>query len=462
MRRLPSALPRTEIVVLVVALVATLLYAMPWREPGWDAAVYWGAGKFLWSVGSAGLWEPLRPPVMPIVFGLLWRIGVPPLVAFMLVGIVVSLAIYLLLFAIGRSLGIRRSWAIALATLSPVLLFSSPRGLTEAPAVALALAAILLLHRKRLFLAGIVAALAFLTKFPMGLVVVALVCAAFINDRGKRRSIRRSVSALAALGAGFAIPVLVYLVANMVAYGNPFLPFIEGSRVIAQAGIWLYQQSPLFYVIEALRENVLLILAVPGVVLALRKRTPASLAVSVAAILLLLYFSVTSHKEVRFLVLFLPFLGLIAAVALDAAAKRWRFLPVLCLLVLLQLMCAGNYWWHYIAPYDATLHDADARLSVANGTILVSNPRPALAIDSRLALMYYPIYNADLSARIQQMLPDYRAILYSDCDLVCDPADTACDKAKASLAAAVNTRAANAIDTFTVQRQGCTWRYVLS
>jgi hypothetical protein len=469
-------LPRMAIVLLAVIIVATAIYALPPREPTWDAAVYWGAGKFLWSAGSAGLWEPLRPPLLPLVLGMLWRAGLPPLAAFLFVGMVSIVAVYFLLVLLGRRLGVRRTWIVALAALSPLLVWSAPRGLTEVPAVALALASLLLFVKDRHFLAGLVAALAFLTKFPMGLVVVALAAAIMFAKRDEQQEHKQQqlthnwlarelslVKEVAVLCAGFLVPLAVYLVANLLAYGNPFLPFTEGAMVIAKAGIWLYPEGPFFYLLGAIKENLLLFFALPGVILAVRKRSRAAIAVASAALLLMVYFSVLPHKEVRFLALFLPFLGLLAALCLDAVAS-WRWYIVLpAVLVLLQLILVGVYWSHYDAPYDVQLHAADSSLRSIEGMVLVSTPRPALEVDARLALAYYPVFDEERVAGIKAMMPSYGALQWSDCDIVCAPGDAGaqCEKAKADVAAVIDGQAQFATVLLTRREGDCVVRYVL-
>ena len=36
------------------------------RRPGWDESVYVGIGKYFASGGAVGLYEPIRPPGLPL------------------------------------------------------------------------------------------------------------------------------------------------------------------------------------------------------------------------------------------------------------------------------------------------------------------------------------------------------------------------------------------------------------
>src|SRR3989338_11534568 len=41
----------------------------------WDESVYIGMGKYLYSDGTIGLWEDLRPIFLPLILGALWEFG---------------------------------------------------------------------------------------------------------------------------------------------------------------------------------------------------------------------------------------------------------------------------------------------------------------------------------------------------------------------------------------------------
>lgn len=55
--------------VLVFFVVAKLLFFTKFMVVLWDEAVYIGIGKFFLSLGSVGLFEPIRPIVLPLFLG---------------------------------------------------------------------------------------------------------------------------------------------------------------------------------------------------------------------------------------------------------------------------------------------------------------------------------------------------------------------------------------------------------
>ena len=46
----------------------------------WDEAVYIAMGKYLWSFGTIGFWEILRPIFLPLLIGVFWKMGFTPLI----------------------------------------------------------------------------------------------------------------------------------------------------------------------------------------------------------------------------------------------------------------------------------------------------------------------------------------------------------------------------------------------
>src|SRR3989344_1748702 len=68
--------------VIVIILFLILNFAfISFDNAGWDSAVYVGMGKYLFSHGQAGLWEPIRPLTLPIILGFFWKIGLNPLIS---------------------------------------------------------------------------------------------------------------------------------------------------------------------------------------------------------------------------------------------------------------------------------------------------------------------------------------------------------------------------------------------
>lgn len=430
-------------VVLVLALLAAMVFcAVPVREPVWDAAVYWGAGKAILSGGHVGLWEPLRPPVLPVALGVGWAVGVPALAAQWSLGMVCIIALVLLSSTLARHEG----W-LALALLSPLVVYSAPRGLSELPAAVLALAALVLLARERYAWSGIVAALAFLCKFPMGLAGVAIGAAILLGKGGKR------FAPAAAFAGAWSIPVACYLLVNQMLYGDPLLPFTEGNKVIASAGIELYLRPWYFYLVEAMKENILWAFAPVGVLLAFLRRERVFFAASLAAVLLVGYFTAIGHKEARFLVLAVPFIALSAAYALAHVRSR-AVLAAFAIVVGVQCGLGVAHYASVDGQKVAALDAAEAALP--RGPLLLSNPRPIVGVDGPAGLLYYPFFDTSSLGRERERLGMYEGAILSDCDMMCVPADAGCEEEKRRFLAALESSFER---TGVVESNGCVWSY---
>ena len=62
-------------VLLVFSVVRLIHILTKFHFILWDEAVYIGIGKFMFSYGSAGLFEIIRPLGLPLILGSLWSVG---------------------------------------------------------------------------------------------------------------------------------------------------------------------------------------------------------------------------------------------------------------------------------------------------------------------------------------------------------------------------------------------------
>jgi len=61
--------------ILIFFIISKILFLLYENNVWWDAAVYIGMGKYIFSLGDAGFWEASRPIVWPIILGFLWKIN---------------------------------------------------------------------------------------------------------------------------------------------------------------------------------------------------------------------------------------------------------------------------------------------------------------------------------------------------------------------------------------------------
>ena len=91
------------IIILVLFLLLSILLINS-NQISWDSAVYIGMGKYIFSHGHDGLWEPIRPPILPLILGFFWKIGINPLVAGRIFILLASLSAIILTYSISKKL----------------------------------------------------------------------------------------------------------------------------------------------------------------------------------------------------------------------------------------------------------------------------------------------------------------------------------------------------------------------
>ena len=167
---------RAIVAILAIFLLVRIIYALRVHTVIWDEAVYIGIGKYIYSLGGAGLWETIRPLGLPVILGFLWKLGANLIVAGEAVALVFSMLSILLVYLIGRNLFGKAAGIVAAAffALTPVFFLYSSYILTEIPSTFFVLLAVYLyVCRNSAIGAGISSALAMLFRFPQGIALLA-------------------------------------------------------------------------------------------------------------------------------------------------------------------------------------------------------------------------------------------------------------------------------------------------
>lgn len=426
-------------------VLRVIFHALP-TPIAWDASVYIGMAKAI--VTSGGLWEPLRPLVWPLILA--------PFAAFDLVLVahvlqfVIGMGVLWLVYAIAKDAFDEKTglWALAFVALAPILLFYEHQLLTEQPAVFFALLAVLFLQKNRMVLTGLFASLAFLTKFPEGLMVVAIGGALVFTTRNVSEFVKDTLRAT----AGFCVPFIPFLILNWVLYKNPLASLEAANTVIATSGLWLYREAPLFYLTTLVEQNIFFVFALPGALLALR-RNRTLLTIVFSSVLLLAYLMYLPHKEVRFLPLVLPFLAILAArgwtILEHYQSGKLRHAFIWIALILVAVFCAQTVrWGHYYATYEGERNpvfweNLYPRAAHGQALIVTSDPRVTLFTDEKIIPLYYPLFPQNLTEGLLA-LEGAHTLLFSPCDTPCAPTDAMCQANLAEFARIVN-------DTWTLQ-----------
>jgi len=415
-------------IVLFLSLIARLIEFFYTHELWWDAAVYLSMGKYIATFGQLGLWEPIRPLLWPIVLGYGYFIGINPVIWGHIWSTFFSLGIIYLTYEIAKKLFNDRTALLAAVLISFTwIVFSfNVRLYTEIPAVFFALAAYYCFLKDKPFQTGLFIGLSFLTKFPEGLLLV--IFGIFYL---------KSVKKLFSLGIGFALITLPYFIFNYLAYGSPIHILIFAQEFLKYAGIWIFQQPWWFYPVELVKQNLLYFFAIPGIIFALKKRRYALL---LLAIISLLYFSQMAHKELRFAILFLPYLAILAAYGYQKIFKETHsFIIITLLLFVIHAQIEPTNSNDFFTFFDDKEVD---------GEILVTHPLTAYSTEKAVTMMYYPWFNASQAdywfRYIEKNSPEYVSVDTCEGGFLCPPEDTRCEPKKQELQAYLN-------ETYTVE-----------
>ncbi len=323
--------------MLGIFLVAQLISLTTPAILSWDGSVYAGMAKYLFSGGQIGVWETLRPVGFPTLLGLFWKIGFDPYQSarvFVLAGSLVSLSlVYALANKIREGAGVYAGYLLAL---TPLFFRFSAISMTDILSTTFALCcvyAVLQANTLRAYwLAGLLAGLAFLFRFPHGLVAVVGGIVIFFRAYNSELSGIKDlafeyIKSMLWYGLGFFGVVLPFLIVNTIAYGDPLLPLRAGAGIIAHNPI-LYLEHPLFYFSSLLESSYLYLFAVvPIVLLFLRKSYRKNFTLIAGLVYLAIYiayFSFTDHKEFRYMLAFLPMAAVFAGVGISVVLSRIR------------------------------------------------------------------------------------------------------------------------------------------
>jgi 4-amino-4-deoxy-L-arabinose transferase-like glycosyltransferase len=414
-------------VMFAFAVSYTLFLLSRFQLVMWDEAVYLGMGKYIYSGGSIGLWESIRPPFLPSLLGLLWKAGMDYVVSSKILMMLFSMGTAYVSYLVAKRIDkVTAPWAAFLVLFTPVLFAGSLEVMTEVPGAFFAVLSIYLFMRDHHALSGCAAFISFLTKYYNGLIFAAVCCwiayDLVINHRaiGKRWRFAAVFLTLAA----------VLLAVNHTVYGSALDPLIR-------AGI--HQDNPVHAVKGPMHNLLFYPLAIAGAPLLFlcifagwnRKTIPIALVISAY----LAYLIYIPNKQERFASSFIPFLTILASAGISRIAKRfpekWRIpllgIAVLAIMPMLYLDVSSVLAFPKEKPPIVTeFHEYPYK-----GLILTMDPVPAAYSDARF--MHY--YNDVDDALAIYTAESYDMLIYNPWALYC--ADQVCESKKAAIGARI-------------------------
>jgi 4-amino-4-deoxy-L-arabinose transferase-like glycosyltransferase len=401
--------------ILFVSLFSRVFYTLFTHPLWWDGAVYLSMGKYLFSLGSIGFWEPIRPLAWVTMLGFGWFVGLDPIIWGYFLTTIFSLGIIYLTYLIGKELFNEQVglYSSILISFTWIFFFFNVRLYTEIPSVFFGLVGLYFLIKRRDFISGIFLGLAFLTKFPQGLLLVGFMILLF-------PSFKRMFYLL----LGFILITIPYFTFNFILYGSPIEVILFASEFVRNAGIWIFQESWYYYFVELFKENFLFVFAIVGICLLLKRR---KYVLVVLFSLFFAYFSYFPHKELRFAILFLPYLAILASYGYYKLINHKVLFISLVLLLFL-------FHFHFEEP---VYNDYFTILDGVEEVVLITHPQVGYGLDTVPELVYFPWFNTSQSLYwleyIQSSSPKYVSLDTCEGGFICPPGELACEMNQAKI-----------------------------
>lgn len=340
----------------------------------WDEAVYLGMGKYIFSLGKVGLWEPLRPIALPFLLGIPWKLKINQIIAARIIELAFAAGVIILTYFISEKIFKNKKIALLnafIVTITPIFFYNSMRIMSDIPALFFALFAVYFFISNKYFLSGMLSSIAFLFRFPTGLILVSIMLSLFIgffiefllrktgydetgcatgfnktyfnktgfNKTGFNALLNNELKVL----FGFLPLQLLFLIFNKIMYNNFFYAFIKASEhqfnpVHHAAGLMnlFYYPAKLFFDSPALiLFAVIALLVIFKKLLVFKNKLPNKcssnpygnntalmknnligntnlIVILVSASLYLVYFTGIANKQLRFAIAILPFIAMLS------------------------------------------------------------------------------------------------------------------------------------------------------
>ncbi len=417
---------RQILIIIALFLSANIIFLHFYSDVWWDAAVYLGMGKYIFSNGKSGLWESSRPLVFPFFlgFGKLLNLNMVYLGRF--ISLVFSALVIFMTYTIGLKLFSRKAGILAafFTAFSLTFLFFSSNMLTEIPSTFFVLIAFYFFLEEKFFLMGLFSGIAVMTRFFQLVTFAGLGVIFLLHYWKKPKFIQKSFSII----FGASITIIPFLILNYHLYGEFLLPFKEQAHLTATTGWMLYREN-WFYLAGLLKENffIILLLAAPFFM----KKNYKFYALILMPLFYLIIFSLIKHKEMRFMIVILPFLYLLVSYAIlqiySSTKNKKLAIVIFALMAAIWIVdtfsALKNDASYFIQKNDEALTYFQDYLKTPNGNIWVTNPSYALYSSSKINGLLYYLSPENLVKFVSENENNVDSVLYNSCDMECPPAE---------------------------------------
>ncbi|NQV08351.1 glycosyltransferase family 39 protein [Candidatus Woesearchaeota archaeon] len=417
-------------------------------------------GKFLYSSGDSGMMEIARPVLLPLFTGLPWKLELDMVFFSNILVFISSIFMVYLVYLLGKEVFNKKTALISIILLifTPLFFTHSSRTLTDIPTTVFSLLAIYFyMKKKSLFLVGIFSSIAFLFRFPSGLILVVISLMIFIEFLRKKGSKSRTIKKYAVkythLFLSFIIPIIPYLIFNYFMYRNDtcclhhalFRPWIlsfwsqsnlAGSVLTGTISSSLF--NIFYYPINFISQNYFFIFIIFGLYFYFRKKLYKNDTYNilfVSLIIYLLYFSYILNKELRYGLVFLPFFIIFSSYGITEFFERLKkinyknafliFVSVIISFQIVNFFSHNYYAENYNYEFYSNLKGVFLENNI-NGNIITNNPIPSVYVENKFEGYFY----SDELLFQKFVNEPFEAVVYAPHTVWCAENDIECKEKK--------------------------------
>lgn len=439
LNKISNSIKRNKFFWLLVAAFASLqliFLELVWNKPLiWDSTVYWSMGKYMFSAGEIGLWEPFRPPILPIIAGIMWSLGVPVTGFPRLFALLISLSTVIVIYyslkdVLNKDIALYSTGIV----MSSFLFFKyATYFLTGIMAAMLVYSSLYLVYKQKYIPAGFLGAIAFLTRYPAAIVGIAAVLYIWVNriqglEQYKNiETLRTRFKQSFMYSIAFFATTIPFFLAAQLYYGNFLHPLIEGVSIPANnPDTYLFG---FYYLVELIKSNPLFALMPIGLISVLIKKKWNYAIFFTGLLVFYGFFTFYPHKEPRFGLIFIPFASVFAGkIILDIKQmnlindKYFNYLFVIIVFAIMVVSFQFNYWQNDWVNQERNQYIE--HMSGLEGVVASNDPVPTAYGN----YLYMPFRSEELPENYQRVQEQADYIALDSCSWYCTPAIENCQQ----------------------------------
>ncbi|MCD6575924.1 MAG: glycosyltransferase family 39 protein [Nanoarchaeota archaeon] len=316
-------------IVILIAALSRIPLLLKTKVLMWDAAVYLMNAK--WFAGQKIFWESLRAPFLPFLLSFLFKIGINNETAFRIVSITFAIASIMLTYLLAKELFGKKTAFLSATILSviPIHVFWSPMIYTEIPSSVFLLASLYFLwkglkNEKMIYISIFTSGLAFLTRYPLGILFPAIMLFLLLNKKLNLKKIFLYATI-------FLLTISPWLIYNYSTFGDPMHSFKEGIRWQGPT------HQPIYFYLTTLPNyaSFVSIIIIAGGVYSLQffKKQKFQLLL-IFLIMFIGFLTVSGHKEERYILPAIPLIVIFSSYFIEKIdIKKW--IPIIGAIIVL-------------------------------------------------------------------------------------------------------------------------------